>query len=191
MTQTETSGRRVYIACFTLALVGGAWALSSGATDPGQALGIFLVIGALWAWAWYAGPWRTFGRAGKPGVLSVVPFYNGVVLLQIAKKPGWWMPLWLVPGAQLVLGVQVLRALSKRFDRSATVPVLLFLAAAAPFYVFSMAWLNVGLSELQKYGHYDVVLSLGIKAFIAGVHVSILVGCLPLGLGRRRPPDAG
>ncbi len=101
------------------------------------------------------------------------------------------MPLWLIPGAQLVLGVQVLRALSARFGRSAVAPVVLFVAAAAPFYAFSMVWLNVGLYEFLEYGHFDVVLSHGIKAFIVGVHVSALFGCLPLGLGRRRTADEG
>jgi hypothetical protein len=99
------------------------------------------------------------------------------------------MPLWLVPGAQLIVGFLVLSALSRRLGRSATLPVLLFFAVAAPFYVASITWLQVGLYELQMYGHYDVVLSLGIKAFIAGAHVSILFGCLPLGLGRNRPAD--
>jgi hypothetical protein len=190
-TSPQTSGRRVHITCCVLALLGGGGALLSESHSLGEFLGVLLLIGALSAWGWYSGPWRTFARAGKPGWVSVVPFFNGMALLQIAQKPGWWMPLWLVPGAQLIVGFLVLSALSRRFGRSVILPALLFFAAAAPFYVASITWLHVGLYELQMYGHFDVVLGLGIKAFIAGVHVSILAGCLPLGLGRIRPPDEG
>ena len=186
--QTETSGRRVHITCFALALAGGAWALFSDG-DPGQTLGIFLVLGTMLAWGWYSGPWRTFVRAGKPGPLCLVPFYKGMVFMEIAQKPVWWAIFWLVPGAQLVVGVRVLQALSERFGRSAIAPVALFLLGAAPFYYFAIPFLYLGFVE--QVGHAGQLSGLGIKAYIAAVHVSILFGCLPLGLGRRRPADEG
>jgi hypothetical protein len=188
-TSRESSGLRVHITCFVLALFGGVWALSSESSDPGQALGLFLVIGTLFAWGWYSGPWRTFARAGKPGALSLVPLYNGFILLEAAEKPGWWTLLWLVPVAQLFVGVRVLQALSKRFGRSATASVVLFLLGAAPFYYFAIPFLYLGFVE--QVGHAGQIGGLGIKAFIAAVHVSILFGCLPLGLGRVRRADAG
>lgn len=186
MEQTMSSGRRVHQVYFALVLSGGVWSLLSGG-DPGQTLGIFLVLGALLAWGWYSGPWRTFARAGKPAPLCLVPFYNGVVLLEIAKKPGWWAILWLVPIVQLVVGVRVLQALSERFDRSAVAPVGLFLLGAAPFYYFAIPFLYLGF--ILQVTHHNVISDLGVKAFIAAVHVSILFGCLPFGVGRSRPAD--
>ena len=38
--------------------------------------------------------WKLFTKAGKPGWAAIVPFYNWIVFLQIAKKP-WW---YLLPG---------------------------------------------------------------------------------------------
>ena len=182
------SGLRVHITCCVLTLLGAGAGILSESGSLGEFLGVFLVIVTLYAWGWYSGPWRTFARAGKPGWLSVVPVLNGVTFLEIARKPGWWLPLWLVPGAQLVVGGAVLHALARRFGRSALLPVLLFLGASTPFYMASMAWFNVGVSEGLQ-GKYGMIAGWSLKAFIIGVHISILFGCLPLGLGRARPTD--
>lgn len=37
--------------------------------------------------------WRLFVKAGKPGWAAIIPFYNTVVLLQIAGRPVWWLLL--------------------------------------------------------------------------------------------------
>ena len=184
----EHSGRRVHITCVALALIGGGAGLMLASGSVGEFLGVILLIIALWSWGWYSGPWRTFVHTGQPGWLSLVPLYNGFILLEVTKKPGWWTLLWLVPGAQLFVGVQVLRALSARFRRSPVLPVLLFLATAAPFYLASKTWVSVGVSQ-GMHGKYGALVSMGIKAFILGVHVSILFGCLPFGLGKHRPAD--
>lgn len=183
------SGRRVHITCFVLALLGGGSALLGTSGSPGEFLGALLLLGSLLGWGWYSGPWRTFLRSGKPGWLSVVPFLNGVVLLQIARRSGWWMPLWFVPVAHLMVGFVVFTSLSRRFNRSPVVPVLLFLTVSAPFYVAAMTWLKIGIFEYYAYGHFDVIVSLGIKAIYAGVLLSVLFGCLPLGLARMPEAD--
>jgi len=38
-----------------------------------------------------AGIWQVFTKAGKPGWACLIPFYNVIVLLQIAGKPLWWI----------------------------------------------------------------------------------------------------
>jgi len=188
-TSALPSGRRVHITCPALALIGGAAGLFFESGGVLEFLGAILCIIALWSWGWYSGPWRTFVRMGQPGWLSLVPLYNGFILLEVTKKPAWWTLLWVVPGAQLFVGVQVLRALAKRFGRSPVLPVLLFLVSAAPFYLASKGWIAVGVSQ-GMHGKYGALVSLGIKVFIIGVHVSILAGCLPFGLGKSRPKDA-
>ncbi len=36
-----------------------------------------------------AAMWKTFEKAGKPGWASIIPIYNGIVMLQIAGRPVW------------------------------------------------------------------------------------------------------
>jgi Family of unknown function (DUF5684) len=35
--------------------------------------------------------WKVFTKAGRPGWVAIIPFYNVWVLLEIAGKPGWWL----------------------------------------------------------------------------------------------------
>jgi hypothetical protein len=50
---------------------------------------IFLAIGVLMI----ASFWKVFTKAGKPGWASIVPIYNVVVLIEITRKPMWWMAM--------------------------------------------------------------------------------------------------
>ena len=36
---------------------------------------------------------KVFTKAGKPGWVSIVPIYNSIVMLQIARKPLWWIAI--------------------------------------------------------------------------------------------------
>ena len=35
--------------------------------------------------------WRIFKKAGKEGWESLIPIYNIIILLEIVKKPTWWI----------------------------------------------------------------------------------------------------
>ena len=41
--------------------------------------------------------WVVFSKAGRPGFACLIPIYNLVVLLQIAKRPVWWCVLFFIP----------------------------------------------------------------------------------------------
>ena len=41
--------------------------------------------------------WVVFSKAGRSGFTCLIPIYNLVVLLQIAKRPVWWCVLILIP----------------------------------------------------------------------------------------------
>jgi Family of unknown function (DUF5684) len=58
-------------------------------------LGVFIVS--------FAGIWKVFEKAGKPGWAIIVPFYNVYVMLQIAGRPGWWLILAFIPFVNLIL----------------------------------------------------------------------------------------
>jgi hypothetical protein len=73
------------------------------------AIGIIVIIGG----------WKTFEKAGKPGWAIIVPIYNVYVMLQIAGRPGWWLLLYLVPLANVVVGIVVAIDIAKAFGQSA------------------------------------------------------------------------
>jgi hypothetical protein len=49
-----------------------------------------------------AGYWRVFEKAGRPGWASLIPVYNEYVLLSIARQPGWWVLLLVLPWVSLL-----------------------------------------------------------------------------------------
>ena len=64
-----------------------------------------------------AGFWKVFEKAGKPGWACLVPIYNAVVLLQIARRPTWWMLLLFIPFVNffvvLILAMDIAKAFGK------------------------------------------------------------------------------
>jgi len=69
-----------------------------------------LVIAALW---------KVFTKAGQPGWACLVPIYNILVLLKITGKPAWWVILFFVPIANLVIAIIVAIALAEKFGKGA------------------------------------------------------------------------
>jgi hypothetical protein len=66
-----------------------------------------------------ASTWKVFTKAGKPGWAALVPIYNLVVILEIARKPLWWLLLFLVPVANVVVAFIVHISLAERFGKGA------------------------------------------------------------------------
>lgn len=50
----------------------------------------------------FAGTWKLFEKAGRPGWAAIVPVYNLVVLLRITSQSMWWILLVLIPGVNVV-----------------------------------------------------------------------------------------
>ncbi len=59
--------------------------------------------------------WKVFEKAGQPGWAAIVPIYNIVIMLKIAKKPVWWILLFLVPVVNIVMAIIMLHAISQKF----------------------------------------------------------------------------
>ncbi|MBE9609108.1 DUF5684 domain-containing protein [Chitinilyticum piscinae] len=66
-----------------------------------------------------AGFWKTYTKAGKPGWASIVPIYNFIVLLEIVKKPLWWIVLLLIPLVNFVALIMIYLELAKKFGKGA------------------------------------------------------------------------
>jgi hypothetical protein len=75
-----------------------------------------------------AGWWTTFAKAGKPGWASIIPFYNLIVLVEVAGQPIWLFILFLIPVANIVAAVLVAIGVAKNFGKGGGFAVgLLFL----------------------------------------------------------------
>ena len=61
--------------------------------------------------------WKIFTKANKPGWASLIPIYNGLVLLQIIGKPWWWLLLFLIPFVNLIFAIWATNLLSKSFGK--------------------------------------------------------------------------
>lgn len=63
--------------------------------------------------------WKIFEKAGKPGWAAIIPIYNMIVLLEIVRKPIWWIVLMLIPLVNIVVAIIVYVELAKAFGKSA------------------------------------------------------------------------
>jgi hypothetical protein len=67
----------------------------------------------------FAGMWKVFQKAGKPGWAAIIPIYNIIILLEITGKPLWWIVLYFIPVVNFVVVVLVCIELAKRFGKGA------------------------------------------------------------------------
>ncbi len=65
----------------------------------------------------FAGVWATFVKAGRPGWASIIPIYNGIVLIDIARKPLWWFLLMMIPFVGIIFAIIVMVAIARNFGR--------------------------------------------------------------------------
>lgn len=62
--------------------------------------------------------WKIYTKAGQPGWAVIVPIYNLIVLLEIVKKPIWWIILLLIPIVNFVIMIIIYHRLSLSFGKS-------------------------------------------------------------------------
>lgn len=64
-----------------------------------------------------ASMWRVFSKAGQPGWAAIIPIYNMIVLIQIIRKPIWWIILFFIPFVNLIVMILVALELAKVFGK--------------------------------------------------------------------------
>ncbi len=92
-----------------------------------------------------AGVWKAFAKAGKPGWACLVPIYNVIVMLEMARKPVWWIILFLIPFVQLVVAIIVYIEIAKNFGKGAGFGI--GLALLSPIF-----WPILGFGDAQYIG---------------------------------------
>lgn len=62
--------------------------------------------------------WKIFNKAGKPGWASIIPFYNYIVMIQIAKLSMIYLLLMFIPIAQIYAIFKINIEIAKKFGKS-------------------------------------------------------------------------
>ncbi len=90
--------------------------------------------------------WMIFDKAGQPGWAAIIPIYNIVVLLQVVKKPIWWIILMLIPFVNIIVAIIVIHGLSKAFGKGGgfTVGLILLPFIFFPVLAFGEATYQLG-----------------------------------------------
>ncbi len=77
----------------------------------------FLIFMLAFAVLMIASMWKVFAKAGKPGWAAIVPIYNIVVLLEIIRKPMWWIVMFFIPIVSLIFAILMYVELAKVFGK--------------------------------------------------------------------------
>jgi uncharacterized membrane protein YhaH (DUF805 family) len=124
------------------------WALAQSANDGSTGVGllgslVYLIVVIFIL----AATWRVFEKAGKPGWASIVPFYNIIVMLEIAERPVWWLFMFFIPIVNFVFLCMMYHQISRRFghDTGFTVGLILL----SPIFI---AILGFGQDKYQPLG---------------------------------------
>jgi hypothetical protein len=115
-----------------------------GAAAGGAMMGMIILYLAV-CLIMLIGIWKVFTKAGKPGIASIVPIWNIVVMVEMAGKPtSWVLLILLVPCANIYFAIMLTVELAKRFGKSSGFAVGLILL---PFIFWPM--LGFGSAQYQ------------------------------------------
>ena len=62
--------------------------------------------------------WILFDKAGRPGWASIVPIYNAIVALDVAKMSAWYFLLMFIPVVNIYAFVKFHLQMARVFGRS-------------------------------------------------------------------------
>lgn len=111
-------------------------------SNYGSAIGtigilIYLVIMVVWIVSF----WKLFTKAGKPGWAAIIPIYNLIVMLDIIKRPLWWIILLLIPFVNIIFTIIVMADFVKAYGKPGwhAILAILFGIIYFPYLAFSDA----------------------------------------------------
>jgi hypothetical protein len=99
---------------------------------------LLLLIGAV-------AKWRMFLKCNQPGIASIVPIWDVVVVLRIVGRPAWHIFFFLIPVFNIYFGLRVLIEVAQSFGKNSVVDYA-FVIVFNLFYL-----LNLGLAYNEEY----------------------------------------
>ena len=85
--------------------------------------------------------WKVYAKAGKPGWACLIPIYDIIVLLDIAKCPIWYIILFFIPVVNVVATVMVSIKFAQVFGKGIGMALLIIFlpVVAIPVLAFGNA----------------------------------------------------
>jgi hypothetical protein len=84
---------------------------------------LFNIWTGLFALLWYLlialALWLVFAKAGRPGILALIPIVNIVILVRIAGMNGWLSLLYFIPIVNIVFSIIVAIRVGAAFGKGA------------------------------------------------------------------------
>ena len=78
----------------------------------------------------FGGSWKLYQKAGRKSWEALIPVYNAVVLMEIIRRPKWWVALLFIPIINLmifpVVWVETLRSFGKNSSLDTALGILTF-----------------------------------------------------------------
>lgn len=104
--------------------------------------GVMAIIFTLVALVMVISSWKIFKKAGRPGWAAIVPIYNMYVMLGIVGRPAWWLLLYFVPIASVIVPILIALDMARAFGKSTTFAIfglILFPLVGYPMLAFGPA----------------------------------------------------
>ncbi|MCB2410060.1 DUF5684 domain-containing protein [Hymenobacter lucidus] len=90
--------------------------------EESTAGGLFAGIGGLLYLAFivliFAGMWKMFQKAGKPGWAAIIPIYNFIVMHEIVGRETWKFILLFIPLVNIYFFITLYVSLSKSYGKT-------------------------------------------------------------------------
>ncbi|MEW5677482.1 DUF5684 domain-containing protein [Flavobacterium enshiense] len=102
-----------------------------------------------------ASQWKIFTKAEKPGWACLIPIYSGIVLLEVIKKPTWWIFMFFIPLVNIYFAIVAVNELSKAFGKSTgfTLGLIFLPFIFYPILAFGSAqYVYIQTSEVNEIG---------------------------------------
>ncbi|WGK64387.1 signal peptidase I [Croceiramulus getboli] len=90
----------------------------------------------------FAGTWKLYLKAGRKAWEAAVPFYNAIVLMQIIKRPKWWVILLFVPIVNLIMFPVVWVETARSFGKTSKWDTALCVLTLG-FYLFYLNYVEI------------------------------------------------
>ena len=78
----------------------------------------------------FGGSWKLYQKAGRKSWEALIPIYNAIVLMQIIRRPRWWVILLFIPIINLmifpVIWVETLRSFGKNSSLDTALGIITF-----------------------------------------------------------------
>ncbi len=125
----------------------------SAEEGPAAAVGIMALLAAFFipililVAVFIIAQWKIYSKAGQPGWAALIPFYSTIVLLEVQRRPVWWIALWLITGVPIigigsfiVMWVVMGLDLAKQFGKGAGFAAGLIFPLTAPIFLLILAF---------------------------------------------------